>query len=218
MAAPKRPQLNKMAKGKAAPMSRTSGTARRLTGRSEGIATKLKYGAPLTGSASGVKSISLKDVGETLTQGAFSVNRKGLTTDAANLAMALPLGKVLKARNALALGGKITRAVALDERLAAKAAGKAFGRSLAERNAAGSGPIFETIKNTGAIRRGNSQSVFPRAPKKGALGDLEAGALPGSNMTNVQARRLAASRAADRAGNYTPVRELEKRLKLPKGK
>jgi hypothetical protein len=168
MAAPKRPQLNKMAKGKAAPMSRTSGTARRLTGRSEGIATKLKYGAPLTGSASGVKSISLKDVGETLTQGAFSVNRKGLTTDAANLAMALPLGKLAKASKALrAIGGARNRSVAaaLTERLRSKAAGKSFGQSLSENKAAGGGPILQYIANAGAGARKASESVFPRATK-----------------------------------------------------
>lgn len=150
-------------------MNRTSGTAKRLLGRSEGIATKLKYGAPLTGSASGVKSISLKDAGEVLTQGIVTLGKKGLQADPASLAMALPLGKVLKARNALALGGKITKAVALDERLAAKAAGKAFGTSLAERKAAGGGPIFKSIANEGLVRRGNSESVFPRLPSMGGI-------------------------------------------------
>ena len=70
-----RPQLDKMANGKKKPMSRTSGVARRLTKRDEGIATKLKYGAPLTGSASGVKSISLKDAGEVLTSGIVTLGK-----------------------------------------------------------------------------------------------------------------------------------------------
>ena len=216
-----RPQLDKMANGKKKPMSRTSGTARRLTKRDEGIATKLKYGAPLTGSASGVKSISLKDAGEVLTSGIVTLGKKGLQADPASLAMALPVGKVLKAAQALrAVGGARSRGVAsaLTERLRAKAAGKSFGQSLAENKARGGGPILQYIANAGAGARKASEKVFPRAPKKGALGDLEAGALPGSNMTNVQARRLAASRAADKAGKYTPVRELEKRLKLPKGR
>lgn len=167
MATPKRPQINKMGSNgpaRKAPMSRTAGTAKRLLGRSESIGFKLKAGMPLTGSASGVKSITTREAGEALTQGIVSLNKKNkLQMDPTGLAMALPLGKVLKARNALALGGKITQAVALDERLAAKAAGKAFGRSLAERKAAGGGPIFETIKNSGFVRRAGSNQVFPRA-------------------------------------------------------
>lgn len=121
--AKERPQLNKLAKGKAKPMSRTSGTARRLTGRSEGIATKLKYGAPLTGSASGVKSISLKDAGEVLTQGIVTIGKKGLQADPAYLAMALPVGKLVKAARVLRGAGKIAKASALEARVFAKAAG-----------------------------------------------------------------------------------------------
>jgi hypothetical protein len=105
-------------------MNRTSGVAGRKLGRSEGIATKLKYGAPLTGSASGVKSISLKDAGEVLTQGIFSVNRKGLTADPASLAMALPVGKLVKAAKALRAAGRIEEAAALGSRVLSKTLGK----------------------------------------------------------------------------------------------
>ena len=110
-------------------MNRTSGTARRLTGRSEGIATKLKYGAPLTGSASGVKSISLKDAGEVLTSGIVTLGKKGLKADPASLAMALPVGKLVKAAKVLRAAGKVgnklkfAAAEALEARVFAKAAG-----------------------------------------------------------------------------------------------
>ena len=214
-----RPQLDKMANGKKKPMSRTSGVARRLTKRDEGIATKLKYGAPLTGSASGVKSISLKDAGEVLTSGIVTLGKKGLQADPASLAMALPVGKVLKAAQALRAAGKATQAASISNRLVAKSLGRDASRLISKNKGAKNPYISENlIGNAKKVREISTESVFPRAPKKGALGDLEAGALPGSNMTNVQARRFAASRAADRAGNYTPVRELEKRLKLPKGR
>jgi len=153
-------------------MNRTSGTARRLTGRSEGIATKLKYGAPLTGSASGVKSISLKDVGETLTQGIVSVNRKGLTADPAGLAMALPVGKVLKAAKALRAAGNIGKADALTARVVAKAAGgsRAAARAQKEQRAiAVMRPEWPGVfgpsssRRAGDKARGISEKLFPRS-------------------------------------------------------
>jgi hypothetical protein len=145
-----------MAKKK--PMSRTSGVARRLTKRDEGIATKLKYGAPLTGSASGVKSISLKDVGEVLTQGIVTLGKKGLQMDPAALAFALPLGKVAKAANALKNAGRIEEATALSARLGAKTAGKFFGAS--ER-----GIATDRAIDVGGRARMASEKVFPRATK-----------------------------------------------------
>jgi hypothetical protein len=138
--------------------------------------------------------------------------------------MALPVGKLVKAAQALRGAGKVAKAAALEARIGAKQFGKELPRiaSLANKMSGGMPGSIVTAgkasKVTGRSARAGSEGVFPRAPKKGFLGDLEAGALPGSNMTNAQARRLAASRAADRAGNYTPVRELEKRLKLPKGR
>jgi hypothetical protein len=193
-------------------MNRTAGTAKRKISQAEEVRFGMKTGKPLTGSASGVKSISLKQAGEALTQGIVTTRGGKLQFAPEGLAMALPLGKVAKAAKALRAVGKIGQATGLEARVLAKQAGRELGPQAA-RNL---GP--KTLPPVGPTFRKTSESVFPRAPKKGALGDLEAGALPGSNMTNAQARRLAASRAADRAGNYTPVRELEKRLKLPKGR
>jgi len=127
--------------------------------------TKLKYGAPLTGSASGVKSISLKDAGEVLTQGIVTLGKKGLNFAPEGLAMALPLGKVAKAAKALrAVGGARNRSVAasLTERLRSKAAGKSFGQSLAENKARGGGPILQYIANAGAGARKASEKIYPR--------------------------------------------------------
>jgi hypothetical protein len=168
-------------------MNRTSGTARRLTGRSEGIATKLKYGAPLTGSASGVKSISLKDAGEVLTQGIFSASRKGLKVDPAGLAMALPVGKVFKAGQALKAAGEFGVANQLLGRVAAKKAGQAFGKEYAiSQRAAALDEATRTFnkgnRKSGLITKGETSrmtsegssahpggggglSVFPRLPK-----------------------------------------------------
>jgi len=89
-------------------MNRTSGTAKRkvdtagkLLTRKE-IGTAIKKGAPLTGSASGVKSISLKQAGEVLTQGIVSINKKNkLQMDPTALAFALPVGKLGKVARAL---------------------------------------------------------------------------------------------------------------------
>ena len=148
-------------------MNRTSGTAKRLTGRSEGIATKLKYGAPLTGSASGVKSISLKDAGEVLTQGIFSASRKGLKMDPAGLAMALPVGKLVKAAQVLRTAGKLGKAAALEARVGAKTAGKIFGGS--ER-----GLPMERSLDVGGRARAASEKMFPRLPNKN---------IPGSERT-----------------------------------
>ena len=162
-------------------MNRTAGTARRLTGRSEGIATKLKYGAPLTGSASGVKSISLKDAGEALTQGIVTLGKKGLKVAPEGLAMALPVGKVLKAAKVFRAAGNIGKADALTARVVAKAAGgsRAAVRGQREQKViAFMRPewpgIFNGSTTLGALKgstgvrsagtkaRGISESVFPR--------------------------------------------------------
>lgn len=135
-----RPQLDKLANGPRKPMSRTSGVARRaakpygekgalLNGNQ--VKSALKYGAPLTGSASGVKNITLKDVGETLTQGIVTLGKKGLQFDPASLAMALPIGKVAKAAGALRAAGKVGRAGQLEARIASKVAGKEYGKTVA---------------------------------------------------------------------------------------
>ena len=163
-------------------MNRTSGTARRLTGRSEGIATKLKYGAPLTGSASGVKSISLKDAGEVLTQGIVTLGKKGLKFAPEGLAMALPVGKVAKAAQALRTAGKMAQGFALEGRLAAKTAGKLRGVNIAERS--GRTPIEKLSQGMLALgnrARKNSEKIYPR--KSGAL----SGEFSGMNSREITA-------------------------------
>jgi len=156
-----------MANGKKKPMSRTSGVARRLLGRSEGIATKLKYGAPLTGSASGVKSISLKDAGEVLTQGIVTLGKKGLQMDPAALAMALPIGKLAKASRVLRAAGKIEQAIPLEARLTAKKAGRFFGGT--GKKSQGLGLPMDRAIDVGGPARAASESVFPRLPSAGNL-------------------------------------------------
>jgi hypothetical protein len=205
-------------------MNRTSGTAKRKApntmSASERIGRQRQAESANPGPRDRFNPAAAQGVVDTFGVGVNS-SGKFEFNPIATLGMALPVGKIAKAAKALrAVGGARNRSVAagLTERLRSKAAGKSFGQSLAENKAAGGGPILQYLVGAGTASRRASEKVFPRAPKKGFLGDLEAGALPGSNMTNVQARRLAASRAADRAGNYTPVRELEKRLKLPKGR
>jgi ribosomal protein L30E len=83
-----------MAKAKA--MNRTAGTARRKMSQAEQIRYGMKTGKPLTGSASGVKSITLKEAGEALTQGIVKVRGGKLQMDPVALAMALPVGKLGK--------------------------------------------------------------------------------------------------------------------------
>jgi hypothetical protein len=214
-----RPQLDKMANGKKKPMSRTSGVARRLTKRDEGIATKLKYGAPLTGSASGVKSISLKDAGEVLTQGIVTLGKKGLKADPASLAMALPVGKLVKAAKALRLIGKsgpvgpLMQAAALEARVLAKQAGRELGPQ-AVKNL---GP--KTLPPVGPTFRKTSESVFPRLPKKSPTGKPDLGDLAAKEtpfMTPQLYRRYV--KKVQKAAEGTRVTELEKRLKLPKGR
>lgn len=139
-------------------MNRTAGTARRKMSASERVSYGLKTGAPLTGSASGVKSINLRQAGEALTQGIVSARGKKLSFDPAGLAMALPVGKVAKAAKALSAAGKITQAVALESRIAAKVLGRKnpfrAGLSAAQQDG-------NAIKALG--KRRASESVFPRA-------------------------------------------------------
>lgn len=170
-------------------MNRTSGTARRLTGRSEGIATKLKYGAPLTGSASGVKSISLKDAGEVLTQGIVTLGKKGLKFAPEGLAMALPLGKVAKAAGALRAAGKLGKAAALESRIGAKIVGGETGKTIAKskkvQNGYGiSGASAPFTKSIGSMARDASEGVFPRGT------DLAKRALKAGSETRAASKAL----------------------------
>lgn len=151
-------------------MNRTSGTARRKISQAEQVRYGMKTGAPLTGSASGVKSISLKQAGEALTQGIVTVRGGKLKFAPEGLAMALPFGKVFNAAKALRGAGKIAQATALEARLGAKVAGMQRAGNLAERS--GRTPVSELSKRTfdmGRRARKTSESVFPRAA--GAVGE-----------------------------------------------
>lgn len=152
-------------------MNRTAGTARRKMSASERVSYGLKTGAPLTGSASGVKSISLREAGEVLTQGIVSARGKKLSFDPAGLAMALPVGKVAKAAKALRAAGnagnrlKFAAAEALEARLAAKTIGRNIPKDYSyfpKGLASGPGTVEGKLRSA-------STSVFPRAA--GAVGE-----------------------------------------------
>lgn len=158
-------------------MNRTAGTARRKMSESERIRYGIKTNQPLTGSASGVKSINLRQAGEALTQGIVTSRGGKLQFAPEGLAMALPVGKVAKAAKALSKAGRIVEAVALESRVAAKVLGRKnpfrAGISAAQQD----GNLYRALG-----KRRASEGVFPRAPKNN-LGDLEF--LPG--MTKTQA-------------------------------
>ena len=162
-------------------MNRTSGTAKQkvdTAGKlltSKEVGTAIKKGGPLTGSASGVKSISLKQAGEVLTQGIVTLGKKGLQMDPAGLAMALPVGKVLKAAKALRAAGNIAKADSLTARVVAKAAGgsRAAARGQREQKVVAfmrpdypgifQGPVNSV--RVGGKARAASEKVFPRATR-----------------------------------------------------
>ena len=82
-----------MAKEK--PMNRTSGTAKRKISKAEEVRYAMRTGKPLTGSASGVKSITPKQAGEVLTQGIVSLRGNKFSVDPVGLAMAVSPFKIL---------------------------------------------------------------------------------------------------------------------------
>jgi hypothetical protein len=204
-------------------MNRTAGTARRKMSASERVSYGLKTGAPLTGSASGVKSISLREAGEALTQGIVTSRGGKLKFAPEGLAMALPLGKVAKAAQALRLIGKsgpvqpLMQAAALEARLAAKVAGKTFGGT--GKKSQGLGKPMDRAVDVGGRARAASESVFPRAPKKSPTGKPDLGDLAAKEtpfMTPQMYRRYV--KKAQKAAEGTRVTQLENRLKLPKGR
>lgn len=201
-------------------MSRTSGTARRKISQAEQVRYGMKTGAPLTGSASGVKSISLREAGEALTQGIVTARGGKLKFAPEGLAMALPLGKVAKAAQALRLIGKsgpvapLMQAMALESRIISKNAGRAFAKNLAQ-----GGTLLAENKTVGQARRKLSESVFSRAPKKSPTGKPDLGDLAAKEtpfMTPQMYRRYV--KKAQKAAEGTRVTQLENRLKLPKGR
>ena len=133
------------------------------------------------------------------------------------LGFALPMGKVKAAAMGLRAAGNIKKAAALESRLKAKSAGNYLAQSLSPKREPGTG-INSFFYGYGKADRAASQSVFPRAPKKGPmgqpdLGDLGAGRVGLPYNTPAQIRRTNRARRATQAGDR--VYELEKRLNLP---
>lgn len=142
-------------------MNRTSGTARRTMSQSELISYAIKTGKPLTGSASGVKSITLQQAGEALTQGIVTVRGgKLMFSPEAFFAMALPVGKVAKAAKALTKAGNIARGADAAYRVAVKKAGWDLAREKAMISKYGPGLVVNSPKgrlNTNAYPKSYAQ-------------------------------------------------------------
>jgi hypothetical protein len=123
----------------------------------------------------------------------IDVSRRGVSVDPMSLAMALPIGKVLKAAKVLRAAGNIERAAALESRIALKDIGREIGKApkrgstpfdarYVERGI--NGTRFEDMGNLNVIdkRQGlsgqnrinrelkNSSSVYPRISGKERLG------------------------------------------------
>jgi hypothetical protein len=104
----------------------------------------------------------------------IDVSRKGVKVDPFSVAMALPLGKVLKAAKVLRTVGMGARASQLEARNVAKIAGREAGKRLAKANnpatVFGVGRTGEQVlsdyirgaQGVGKITREASEGVFPR--------------------------------------------------------
>lgn len=97
----------------------------------------------------------------------IDVSRKGVSVDPMGVAMALPIGKVLKAAKALRAAGKASQATALEARLGAKEAGKFFGGT--GKKSQGLGLPMDRAVDVGGRARDFSESVFPRLPSGGGV-------------------------------------------------
>jgi hypothetical protein len=98
------------------------------------------------------------------------ISRKGVSVDPLSVAMALPLGKVLKAAKVLRAAGKAGKVAALESRIAAKEFGALRASNLSGRS--GKTAVQELSKRTLASAersRNLSESVFPRSA--GAVGE-----------------------------------------------
>jgi hypothetical protein len=139
----------------------------------------------------------------------IDISRKGVSVDPFGVAMALPVGKVIKAARVLRAAGQAGKAEAVMSRAAAKLKGQKIGREFS---------YFDEPVEIARESRVRSESVFPRAPKKGPmgqpdLGDLGAGRVGLPYNTPAQIRRTNRARRGTQAGDR--VYELEKRLNLP---
>jgi hypothetical protein len=89
----------------------------------------------------------------------IDISRKGVSVDPIGLAMALPMGKVLKAAKALKAAGKIEQSTALFARLDAKGAGQVMGQF---------GNITQGVAQGRPSRR-LSESIFPKLPSMAGI-------------------------------------------------
>jgi hypothetical protein len=119
----------------------------------------------------------------------IDVSRRGVSVDPMGVAMALPLGKVLKAAKALRSAGKIGQATALESRLNSNSLGAKISKGVGfykrsyysnfDKKSLEQGvPAFEfprSIPNNAGARgrlanaieyRNKSESVFPRVKKQ----------------------------------------------------
>lgn len=97
----------------------------------------------------------------------IDVSRKGVSVSPESLAMALPLGKVLKAAKALRAAGKVGQAAALEARVGAKEAGRFFGGT--GKRSQGLGLPMDRAVDVGGKARDYSESLFPRLPSGGGV-------------------------------------------------
>ena len=146
----------------------------------------------------------------------IDISRKGVSVDPTAIAMALPVGKLLKAAKIARAAGQIDTALALEGRIAAKALG---GSAKAKGMYPGKAFLGETGLKAGTRARQSSEYLFPRLPKKGPMGQPDLGDLSGRGVglpwnTPAQIRRANRARLKG-LGQGTPVTELEKRLNLP---
>ena len=95
----------------------------------------------------------------------IDISRKGVSVDPFGVAMALPIGKVLKAAKALRAAGKASQATALEARLGAKEAGNFFGGT--GKRSQGLGLPMDRAVDVGGRARNFSESVFPKLPSRG---------------------------------------------------
>jgi hypothetical protein len=174
----KAPIRRETGKSKPREMNRTSGVAGRraastagklLTGKE--IKTAMNTGGPLTGSASGVKKITLQQAGEVLTSGIVTLGKKGLQADPMALAMALPVGKAFGVLGKIAgVAGKVSRIAPASVRISGAA-----GRVV--RGAARRGQAAETaiqlgkgLKETGGYAKGSANVAKRSATQTYAAG------------------------------------------------
>jgi len=81
------------------------------------------------------------------------ISRKGVSVDPVSLAMALPVGKVIKAARVLRAAGQAGKAEAVMSRAAAKLKGQKIGREFS---------YFDEPVEIARETRARSESVFPR--------------------------------------------------------